>query len=180
MHVSKCCNILCFQHGIRKGSFQRTSCSRNLRKQPFFFRREAWEVTEVMTELSFEDTEGIAPPHHAGLSAVPKSSGSRALPDPAKAAREVTNALPPSPNSPSPARSPCPNTGCHGAEGTAFHIPSASRWGVGWSFHQAAKCSGRMWTAFPTAMSPPEAMVSGETCHSSYTPPPPPPTPPRL
>lgn len=109
-----------FRPGSAKGSFWRTSCSRNFRAQPFFFFRR--EAAEVMTELRFEDMEGMAPLHRAGPRAVPKGSGSGALPDPAEAVREVTSSptlpfsvpdLPfPSQRSPSQYRLPWSGGGC--------------------------------------------------------------------
>lgn len=44
----------------------------------------------MMTELSFEDVEGIALLHRAGPSAVLKGFGSAAPPGPTEAVREVT------------------------------------------------------------------------------------------
>lgn len=79
-----------FRVGSAKGSFQTTTCSRNSRKQPFFFRREAREAAEVMTELDFEDKKGMASVHLTRPSALLKGYGSRALPDPAEAFRGVT------------------------------------------------------------------------------------------
>lgn len=95
-----------FRVGSAKGSFQTTTCSRNSRKQPFFFRREVREAAEVMTELGFEDKKGMASPHLARPSALLKGYGSRALPDPALGGSQLPPSL--SPNFPSPASSPHP------------------------------------------------------------------------
>lgn len=118
-----------FRAGSAKGSCRRTSCSRNFRARPFFFFRR--EAAEVMTELRFEDVEGMAPLHRAGPRAVPKGSGSGALPDPAEAVREVTASPPllpfsvpdlpfPSQRSPSQYGVPWSGGGCISAP----HLPA--------------------------------------------------------
>lgn len=148
------CSTLCvFRVGSEKGSFQRTSCSRNFRKKPLFFSWEAGEAAAVMTELSFEDMEGMALPHHASPSAMLKDSVSRTLPDPARAARGVTACPLSAPLHPPPLpKSPSWYMGCCGVEGCVSH-PACSQWGEGWSFHQALTESGRTWTTFPAAAS---------------------------
>lgn len=117
-----------FRVGSAKGSFQTTTCSRNSRKQPFFFRREVREAAEVMTELGFEDKKGMASPHLARPSALLKGYGSRALPDPAEAFRGVTASPLSVPELPFPCQqSPSLYMGYCKAQQAAFHTLPASR-----------------------------------------------------
>lgn len=112
--------------GSEKGSFQRTSCSRNFRKEPFFFSWEAREAAAVMTELIFEDMERVAVPHHA--SPLPcwtlSAEHCRTMPGQLEGSQLVPS-LPPYIAFPCP--SPCPATWDAVAWGTGFHIqPAAS------------------------------------------------------